>query len=143
MSRNNITARRLAKRQTAPVTAKATARPLAAQLGIRCFSVTHQRVGNLGDPVNRPNGNISLSGGDGADFSAWWRVACQPLPAPLQCRSPEGCAKPRREGRSYCAAHAARYRATRPPPGGRPLLICVAPNRRQKRLSPRLDLVDG
>ena len=122
-------------------TAAASA-PLAKKLGIRRIEVVREV---LGDAITRAgdNGTISLSGGDGVVLS-WWCVNCVAIiPKQGQCRSPEGCARTRLEGHSYCAQHRALYTAQRPKPTGRMLMLSPAPNRQRRRQAPRLDLVDG
>ena len=71
--------------------------------------------GPLGSALQRlgDNSRITLSGGDGTILE-WWRVECQPVVEHGQCRSPEGCAKRRLDGRSYCGRHHRLYGAAKP-----------------------------
>ena len=107
---------------------------LATVLGIRRVEIVRDRLNVLGDPMQRIGNNslISLSEGDGADFSSWWKVICRPVVGPRQCRSPDGCKAHRMKKQSYCADHLMLYIAALPRPTGRPLLFSVARNRRRK-----------
>ena len=85
---------------------------LADKLGITRCIATLERTNTLGGAF--PQGGlvtISLSRGDGADFSGWWTVPCQAPTASqqLQCRAPDACAKPRLPDCSYCGAHRRQY----------------------------------
>ena len=105
---------------------------LTMELGIQRFEVIRERTTVLGAQVQREL-RVSLSGGDGADFSAWWTVTCQPASKRGRCLSPDGCTNVRLKGRSYCRAHLTRYTTMRPLPTGRLFLVpSAAPQRKQK-----------
>ena len=114
---------------------------LGVTLGIKRVEVVYERLGPLGSVRQRlgDNSTISLSGGDGSDFSGWWRVECQPVVKRGQCRSPEGCAKRRLDGRSYCGKHH-RLDGVKPQPSGRVMVLWAAINHKG---APRLDLLGG
>ena len=121
------------------------AKSLAEALSIQRVEVRYERQGPLGGAIQRlgDNSSISLSGGDRSDFSAWWRVKCQPVVKRGQCRSPEGCPAQRLEGRSYCGKHHRLYGAAKPKPTGRMLVLSAAINRKRRPMAPRLDLLGG
>ena len=50
------------------------ARSLTPELGIRAIAIVRLRVDDRGEPLPRHHA-ITLSAGDGADLSSWWRVA--------------------------------------------------------------------
>ncbi len=115
----------------------------AAELGIRSFAVTYQRISGLGDAVQRigNNSSISLSHGDGGPVFTSWTVTCRPTVGRSQCRAPDGCEARRLKGHSYCAPHLRLYAAPRIKPTGRMLVLSAAAHRKHKPQPPRLDLV--
>ena len=133
------------QRRPPQMLARPVPKTLGATLGIKRVEVVYERLGPLGSVQQRlgDNSSISLSGGDGSDFSGWWRVECQPVVERSQCRSPEGCAKRRLDGRSYCGRHYRLYGGAKPQPTGRMLVLPAAVNRKGRPVAPRLDLLGG